>query len=52
MSNGKFSAYLIVKLVPLPTSVSSVMSDSKFLADWVEIIMSIEVSGLANLLKP
>ena len=39
-------------LLPLPpTSASSVISDNKFLADLVVVVLSIEVSSLA-LLKP
>ena len=48
----KFSANLIVKLVPLSSSTSSAMFDGKFLVDWVGVVLSIKVSGLANLLKP
>ena len=50
----KFSADLVVELVPLPTSASSALSidDGKFSADWVGVVLSIEVSGPANLLKP
>ena len=47
----KFLAYLIVKIVLLPNSAFLAISNSKFLADWVEVVLSIEVSGLANLLK-
>ena len=48
---NKFLANLVVELVPLPTLASSDMSDSKFLANWVGVVLSLEVSGLANLLK-
>ena len=50
----EFSADLVVKFVLLPTSASSALSinDGKFLADWVGVVLSIEVSGTANLLKP
>ena len=50
----KFSADLVVKLVPLPISASSAPSidDGEFLADRVGVILSIEVSGPANLFKP
>ena len=53
MSDGEFSADLVVKLVPLPTSASSAPSieNGEFSADGVAVILSIEVSGLANLLK-
>ena len=49
----EFSADLVVELVPLPTSASSALSidDGKFSADRVEVVLSIKVSGLANLLK-
>ena len=45
----KFSANLVVELVPLPTSASSApfIDDGKFSADWVEVVLSIEVSNLA-----
>ena len=52
MFDGKFLANLIVELVPLPTSESSTMSDGKFLADRVGVVVNTKVSGLANLLKP
>ena len=50
----EFSADLVVELVPLPTSASSAPSidDGEFSADWVGVVLSIEVSGLADLLKP
>ena len=49
----KFSADLVLELVPIPTLASSALSidDGKFLADWVGVVLSIEVSGPANLLK-
>ena len=52
MSNGEFSADLVVELVPLPISASSAMSDGEFSADRVGVVLSIEVSGSADLLKP
>ena len=50
----EFSADLVVELVPLPTSASSAPSidDGEFSADRVGLVLSIEVSGSANLLKP
>ena len=50
----KFLADLVVELVPLPTSASSALSidDGEFLADWVGVVLSIKVSGPANLFKP
>ena len=48
----KFSADLVVELVQLPTPALSAMSDGKFSADWGAILLSIEVSGLADLPKP
>ena len=54
MFNGEFLADLVVKLIPLQTSASSAPSidNGKFSADWVGVVLSIEVSGPANLLKP
>ena len=53
MFDGEFSADLAVELVQLPTSASSALSidDSEFSADQVRVILSIEVSGMADLLK-
>ena len=51
MSNSNFSANLVIELVLLPTVAYLAMSDGKFLADVVVIVLSIEVSGSA-LLKP
>ena len=48
----KFLADLVIELVPLSTSAFSAMFDSEFSADVIVVILSIEVSGLANLLKP
>ena len=48
----EFLADLVVELVLLPTSVSSALSHGVFLADWVRVVLSLEVSGLANWLKP
>ena len=47
----KFLANQVVKLVPLPFLVLSAMSNDKFLANWVEIDMSLKLSDLVNLLK-
>ena len=54
ISNGEFSADLVVGLVPLPNLASSAPSidDGKFSADRVGVVLSIEVSAPANLLKP
>ena len=52
MLDSKFLADLVEELVPLPTSASSARSDGKFLADWVGVVLSIEISDLADLLKP
>ena len=53
MFNSEFSADLVVELVLLPTSASSVLSidDGEFSADWVRVVLSIEVSVMANLFK-
>ena len=48
----KFWADLVMELNPLLTSASSAMSDGEFSANQVGVVLSIEVSGLANLLKP
>ena len=48
----KFLADLVVELIPLPTSASSAISDGEFSADWVGVVLSIKVSGSADLLKP
>ena len=47
----KFLGDLVVELVLLPTSTSSAMSNEEFSVDWVGVVLSIEVSGSANLLK-
>ena len=47
----EFLADLVVELVPLPTSASSGISDGEFLADLIVVILSIKMSGLANLFK-
>ena len=49
----KFSADLVVELVPLPTPASSAPSidNGEFSADWVGLVLSIKVSGPANLFK-
>ena len=51
---NEFLADLVVELVPLPTSVSSALSidNGKFSADQVGVVLRIEMSGPANLLKP
>ena len=46
-----FSADLVVKLIPLPISASSAMSDGEFSADRIGVVLSLKVSGLANLLN-
>ena len=50
----EFLADLVVELIPLPTLASSALSidDGKFLANRVGVVLSIEVSGLANLFNP
>ena len=52
MFNGKFLADLDVELVPLLTLALSAMFNGKFSADLVAVVLSIEVSGPANLIKP
>ena len=52
ISNSKFPADLVMELVLFPTLASSTMSNGEFLADRNGVLLSIEVSGLANLLKP
>ena len=54
MFNGKFLIDLVLELVLLPTSASSVLSinNHKFSADRFKVILSIKVSGPANLFKP
>ena len=50
----KFLANLIIKLIWLPISIPSAPSidNGKFLAYQVRVVLSIEVSGSTNLLKP
>ena len=49
MFNGKFSADLVVELILLPILAFLPLSinDGKFLADWIRLVLSIDVSGLA-----
>ena len=50
----KFLADLVMEFVPLPTSVFLVLfiDNGDFSVDWVRLVLSIEVSDLANFLKP
>ena len=48
----KFLADVVIELAPLPNLASSAISDGKFWADLVIVVLSIEVSGPANLFKP
>ena len=52
MFDGEFSADLVVELILLLTSAFPAMSEGKFSADLVAFVLSIKVSGPANVLKP
>ena len=48
----KFLADLVMEPVLLSTSESLAMSNGEFSADLVMVVLSIEISCLANLVKP